>query len=516
MEDIGFSAKRAPAGEQPSAQLAGTNVKWNDLRGWIELIEKAGLLKRIQASVALEEELSAITFMATRSEDAPALLFENPDGAGAGMTVLANMLGASAARYAIAMGLDENLSTREMIAATRQIMRRRIPPKIIPKSNASVNENILTGADIDITRFPAPKFWPGDGGRYIGTGDITLTRDPETRRINVGCYRQMVQSRDRVSLYCSPGKHGRLDREAWWRRGEGCEVVAAYGVDPVLFMVSAQVFGAGESEFDTAGGIMGRPVELTEAQFVDLPIPAHCEIAIEGVLRPGEFAQEGPLGEFTGYYGGTPGPQPVIEIKAVHHRRDPILTAALMATYPSCEIGAYYAIMRSARIWDDLETIGVPGIAAVYAHPAAASGWGMVVVSLRQLYAGHVAQVLALTAQCPAAAYYTKWVIAVDDDVDPTDFNQVMFALTTRCNPSDDIDLLRKTWSTGLDPSKVVVAERPYGSKALIDACKPHRYLDQFPRRTLLRRPVYERVAQRWRELGLDGAPPTLSDFHDD
>ena len=516
MEDIGFSSKPAPAGTQSPDQVTANNVQWKDLRGWIGLTEKAGLLKRIHAPVALDEELSAVTFMATRSENAPALWFENPGGAEPGMTVLANMLGASAARYAIAMGLDENLSTRELIAATRQIMRRRIPPKTIPKSNASVNENVLTGADIDVTRFPAPKFWPGDGGRYIGTGDITLTRDPVTRRINVGCYRQMVQSRDRVSLYCSPGKHGRLDREAWWRRGESCEVVAAYGVDPVLFMVSAQVFGAGESELDTAGGIMGRAVELTEAEFVDLPIPAHCEIAIEGVLRPGEFAPEGPLGEFTGYYGGTPGPQPVIEIKAVHHRRNPILTAALMATYPSCEIGAYYAIMRSARIWDDLETIGVPGIAGVYAHPAAASGWGMVVVSLRQLYAGHVAQVLALAAQCPAAAYYTKLVIAVDDDVDPTDFNQVMWALTTRCNPGDDIDLLRKTWSTGLDPSKVVVAERPYGSKALIDACKPHRHLDAFPRRTLLRKPVYDQVARRWRELGLDGVPPILSDFHVD
>jgi len=385
MEEAFLSAKATSAGGQSPAQITANNVRWKDLRGWIELIEKAGLLKRIHASVALEEELSAITFMATQSEDAPALLFENPDGAAPGMTVLANMLGASAARYAIAMGLEQSLSTRDMIAATRQIMRRRIPPKIIAKNNASVNENVLTGADIDITRFPAPKFWPGDGGRYIGTGDITLTRDPVTRRINVGCYRQMVQSRDRVSLYCSPGKHGRLDREAWWQRGESCEVVAAYGVDPVLFMVSAQVFGAAESEFDTAGGIMGSGIKLTQAEFVDLPIPAHCEIAIEGVLHPGEFLTEGPLGEFTGYYGGTPGPQPVIEIKAVHHRRNPILTAALMATYPSCEIGAYYAIMRSARIWDDLETIGVPGIAGVYAHPAAASGWGMAVVSLRQL-----------------------------------------------------------------------------------------------------------------------------------
>src|SRR5258708_31834629 len=214
------------------------------------------------------------------------------------------------------------------------------------------------------------------------------------------------------------------------------------------------------------------------------------------------WAAEERQGEVPAFPGGRGGGQPVIEVKAAHHRRNPIMTAALMATYPSCEIGAYYAIMRSARIWDDLDGMGVPGVCGVYAHPAAASGWGLVVVSLRQLYAGHVAQVLALTAQCPAAAYYTKWVIAVDDDVDPTDFNQVMFALSTRCNPSDDIDLLRKTWSTGLDPSKVVVAERPYGSKALVDACKAHRYLNEVPRRTRPRRSVYEKIARRSRALG--------------
>jgi UbiD family decarboxylase len=488
-------------------------ILWKDLRGWLGLIERNGLLKRVSAPVDLEEELSAITFLATRSEAAPALLFENLKGA-VGQRVLTNMLGASRARYALAVGIDADLSIIQMIRATRGIMKRRIPPRMVPKDSAPVNEIVLRGKEVDLTRFATPKFWPADGGRYIGTGDVTLTRDPTTGRINVGCYRQMVHSANRVGLYCSPGKHGRLDREAWWQRGEPCEVVAAYGVDPVLFMVAAQVFGAKDSELDTAGGIMGAPLELAPAEFVDLPIPAHCEIVIEGVMHPGDFESEGPLGEFTGYYGGTPGPQPVIEVKAVHHRSNPIVTAALMATYPSCEIGAYYAVMRSARIWDDLETIGVPGICGVYAHPAAASGWGMVVVSVKQLYAGHVAQVLALAAQCPAAAYYTKWIIAVDDDVDPTDLNQVIWALSTRCNPSDDIDFLRKTWSTTLDPSKVVVAERPYGSKALIDACKPHRYLEEFPKRALLRRSVYESVVRRWNELGFEEAPPRLSDFH--
>src|SRR5262249_24342624 len=158
--------------------------------------------------------------------------------------------------------------TAEMIAATRNMMGRRMAPAQVPAATAPVNEIILRGEEIDLTAFPAPKFWPGDGGRYIGTGDITLTTHPDTGRINVGVYRQMLHGPRRIGLYCSPGKHALLDREAWWTRGEPCEVVAAYGIYPVLFMLGAQAFGTNESEFDVAGGIMGRPVELTDGEFV--------------------------------------------------------------------------------------------------------------------------------------------------------------------------------------------------------------------------------------------------------
>jgi UbiD family decarboxylase len=497
-----------------TAETDHSTLRWRDLRGWLALVDADGRLMRISQPVDAVEELAAITFMATRREDAPALLFESVVGDRFGARVLANMLGASKERYALAVGLDPGLTTAQMIAATRPLMRRRIAPVHVAAATAPVNEIVLQGDDIDLTALPVPKFWPGDGGRYIGTGDITLTCDPVTGRINVGCYRQMLQGPRRVGLYCSPGKHGLLDREAWWARGEPCEVVVAYGIDPVLFMLAAQAFGAAESELDVAGGIMGGGVELTEGVGGGLPIPAHAELVIEGVLHAGNTEAEGPLGEFTGYYGRERSPQPVIEVTALHARRSPILTAALMAKYPSCEIGAYYAIMRSARILDDLERIGVPGVVGAYAHPAAASGWGIVVVSLRQQYAGHAAQVLALAAQCPAAAYYTKWIIAVDDDVDPTDFNEVMWALSTRCHPAEDIDLLRNTWSTGLDPSRYIAEQRPYGSKALINACKPHRYMREFPPSTLLRRSVYERVSARWEELGFAGAPPALNVFH--
>jgi 3-polyprenyl-4-hydroxybenzoate decarboxylase len=169
---------------------------------------------------------------------------------------------------------------------------------------------------------------------------------------------------------------------------------------------------------------------------------------------------------------------------------------------------------NSARILDDLHRLGVPGVVAAYSHPAAASGWGMVVVSVQQKYAGHSAQVLALAAQCPAAAYYTKWVIVVDEDVDPTDFNDVLWALSTRCHPTEDIDFLRNTWSTQLDPSQVETELRPYGSKVLINACKPHRHLKSFPQPTSLRKATYDRVRARWRELGFSEPAPKLTTFH--
>ncbi len=500
-------------------QLAATRQRdsalpWRDLRGWVSQTEQHGELARITAIVDPNEELGAVTLLASRQDKSPALMFENMRGDTTGSRILTNMLGASRERYALAVGLDPSASTREMIQATRSIMSDSIPPVMIPKDQAPVNEVVLTGKDIDLTKFPVPTFWPGDGGPFIGTGDITFTASPETGRINVGCYRQMLQGPNRIGLYCSPGKHGGLDRDAWWARGEPCEVVAAYGIDPVLFMLAAQSFGSEESELDVAGGIMGRPVELTKAEFVSLPIPANAEFVIEGILRQSDVMPEGPLGEFTGYYGRERSPQPVMEVLAVHHRKRPIFTHALMARYPSCEIGEYYAIMRSARILDDLERIGVPGVVAAYSHPAAASGWGMVVVSMQQKYAGHSAQVLALTAQCPAAAYYTKWVIVVDEDVDPSDFNDVLWALSTRCYPSDDIDILRNTWSTGLDPSRFPPETRPYGSKVLINACKPHQHLKDFPQSTLLRKSVHDRVRERWTELGFAEPAPKMTVFH--
>ena len=278
-------------------------------------------------------------------------------------------------------------------------------------------------------------------------------------------------------------------------------------------LVGSQTFPKNVSEYEYAGGIKGEPIPVVRGKTTDLLIPANAELVIEGVIRPNSVKAEGPFGEFPGYYGRPEAGCPLVDVTAVHYRSQPILTNALMADYPSCEQSGFFSVIRSAKIWDDLDKLGIPGIQGVYSHPAAAGGFGMTVISLEQRYAGHAAQVLALAAQVPGGAYYTKWIIAVDEDIDPTDMDQVIWAMASRCNPIDDIDILRNTWSTWLDPTQNPPEKRPYGSKALINACKEHRHLPVFSKRTTLRKNVYDKVAARWTELGLPGQIPAVRAF---
>lgn len=495
---------------------SGSRPVWRDLREWLAVVEKHGELQRITAPVDPNEELSAITFMGSREVPSPAFLFEsfttgNPHGA----RVLTNALGSSPSRYALAVGLDPTLPIPALVQATRQITKRRIPPVYVGNNDIPVDEIVLEGTDIDLTKLPVPKFWPLDGGPFIGTGGLTITADPKTGRLNVGCYRLQLFGPRRIGLNFVPGRHGESDVLAQWAEGKPAEVVCAFGIDPVLFMVAGNKFGPGESELDAAGGMMQMPVELAKGRHVSLPIPARAEIVIEGTVTQGDVETEGPLGEFHGFYSGGSTKKPVIEVKAVHMRANPIITGALMATYPSCENGAFMAIVRSARIMDDLDRIGIPGIKTVYCHPAAATGNCLAVVSLKQMYPGHSGQALALTAQCPTATYYTKWIVAVDDDVDPTNLEEVFWAMSVRCNPADDLDILRNAMSFRADPS-LAPEVKPFGSKVLVNACTPYKYLNKPPIRTALRRSVYEQVKSRWSELGMRTSAPNIDVFSEE
>ena len=487
--------------------------KLRDLRDWLKKVEEMGELQLINEEVDWNEELSAITYMAAKKKGSPALLFNKIKEYPEGFRILSNILGSSLNRIALSLGIPLDQSSIDMIRQTKDIYKKKIPPQIVDEKKAPVNENIVMGDDVDLYLFPAPKMWPLDGGRYIGTGDVVITKDPEDGHFNLGTYRQMVLSKNEVGFYVSPGKDALLHREKWWKMGEPCEVAAAYGIDPILLIVGSMGFPRNVSEYDHAGGIRGEPVRVVKGEVTDLLIPADAEIVVEGISYPDRLKDEGPFGEFQGYYGRPGGPTPFIEVKCIHYRNNPILTAALMADHPSCEQNLFFGIARSARIWGDLDRLGIPGIRGVYSVPAAAGGFGMVIVSIEQKHAGHASQVASLAAQCPGGAYNSKWIIVVDEDVDPTDLDQVLWAMCTRCNPPDDIDILRNTWSTYLDPTKNPPEERPYGSKVLINACMEHKYLHDFSKRTFLRESTYRRVRDRWDKFGFDFPSPELNIF---
>ncbi|MBI4562213.1 MAG: UbiD family decarboxylase, partial [Candidatus Rokubacteria bacterium] len=343
-----------------------------DLRQWIARVEAIGQLQRLTEEVDWDEEMGAITYMAHQEIGAPALLFENIHGCPPGFRALWNLLGSSVDRFAISIGEPTGLTVMELIQRAKTKFTRATPPVMVDSEDAPVNAHHMIGDEVDVTIFPAARHWAGDGGRYIGTADAVLTRDPDGGWLNVGCYRQMVHDRNHVGLYLSPGKDARLHIERYWSRNEPCELVAVWGVDPAMFIAASQTFPKTVSELDFLGGILGGPVELEKGQVVSLPSPARAEIVMEGIVYPNAMKLEGPFGEFTGYYGRPEDLAFLVEVKAVHYRDDPILTHALMADYPANECSLLYSIARSARIWNDLDKLGVPAIKGVYCHPAAA------------------------------------------------------------------------------------------------------------------------------------------------
>ncbi len=504
------SSTEATAVKEPPAEPI------QDLRDWLERVDEMGELIRIKEPLDCTEEMSAIGYLVAKQNPSPAILMEKTKGyenSPVGAMHLWNILGPSFKRIALTLEEPPDTPTVELIRRVKDKLKKRIPPREVPKNQARFYENSQTGDQIDLEALPIAKHWPLDGGRYGGTADAVITRDPDSGYLNIGTYRMMLQGKNQVGLYLSPGKDARLHITRAWQRGEAIQVAACWGIDPLFMVIGSQTFAKNVSEYEYAGGIKGQPIPVVRGTTTDLLIPANAEFVIEGIIRPNSVKTEGPFGEFPGYYGRPEAGCPLVEVTAVHHRNKPILTNALMADYPSNEQSGFFSIIRSARIWDDFDKLGIPGIQGVYCHPAAAGGFGMTVISLEQRYAGHAAQALALAAQVPGGAYYTKWIIAVDEDVDPTDINQIIWAMSSRCNPIEDIDILRNTWSTWLDPSQNPPEERPYGSKALINACKEHRYLPVFSKRTALRKEVYDQVAGKWNKLGLPGEAPGVRAF---
>ena len=338
---------------EPKLQEAAHPANSSDLDAWLEKVEALGELKRISAEVDPDLEAATITYL-VGSEKSPALLFENIKGH-PGHKALYNMIGCNLSRFCLMIGEEPVGHPLEAVQILQRKLGRKMPPKEVPPEQAICNQNIVEGDKIDIRMFPAQRMWPLDGGLYLGTGDAVVTKDPETGRINVGTYRMMIKGAREIGVYTSPGKDATIDREKWWKLGKPMPIAAAYGIDPLLFLVAATSLPKTECEYDYYSGINGAPIEVFTSDLTGLPLPARAEIILEGFLYPDETFAEGPFGEFTGYYGRPSGATPYMRVERVRYRDNPTLTCALMADGAANEAGLFWAALRSAGIWADLE-----------------------------------------------------------------------------------------------------------------------------------------------------------------
>jgi 4-hydroxy-3-polyprenylbenzoate decarboxylase len=327
-------------------------------------------------------------------------------------------------------------------------------------------------------------------------------RDPDGGWINASIYRVQVHGRNKVTIqFDHQGRHGAIIAKKYWDAGKPCPVAVVNGEDPALFIAGFEYLPTSSSEYDFAGAIKGMPIEVFAGPVTGLPLPARAEIILEGELLPTsqETLPEGPFGEFTGYYAADKRPCPVMHVTAVHHRNDPILLGSPPMKPPRFHFGLPF---RAASIWSNLETAGVSDVVGVWQHVAQL----MTVVALKQRYDGHAKRAAMIAA---ANSYMGRVVVVVDDDVDPSNLADVMWAVTTRCEPSEQVDIVRNAWSSALDP-RIPPEDKLRGvtshSKLIIEACRPFAWIDKFPPTSALTQDEARAIEEKWGGV-LRGSP---------
>lgn len=463
-----------------------------DLREWLTDVEGMGQLERISGA-HWDLELGALTeIILERMPAPPAVIFDEVPGCEPGRRVLANML-ETLERTALTLNLPRHLKTIELIESLRSRLRALAPlqPRIV--TDGPVMENVAKDGAIDLLEFPVPRWHEGDGGRYLGTAHLVVTRDPETGVENVGCYRVMLQGEDKVGLYISPGKHGKMHYEKAMKAGRPFPVAMVFGQHPLLFIASSQAVPFGVNEYDWAGGILGEPIDVIEGPLTGLRFPASAEIAIEGEIIPGEVLPEGPFGEWPGYYASARRAEPFMRVKALYYRNNPIICGA--APFKPTIHGMYRSCLRAATVWNGMEQAGVPDIRGVYLPPPAQRF--MIVVAIKQRYPGHAKQAALVASQCHAGAYLGRYVVVVDDDIDITNVNEILWAIATRSDPATSVDILRRTWSGPLDPI-IQPGQKGHNSRMIIEAVRPYEWRDRFPATSAISASTRQEYSVKW------------------
>ncbi len=487
-------------------------MKYNDLREFLDKLEEIGELKRIKHPVDPNLEMTEVADRVLRN-GGPALLFENP--VGHNIPVLANLFG-TPRRVALGMG-EENVSQLREIGKLLAFLKEPEPPKglkaalktlpiyrkvldMAPKivKRAACQKIVWEGDDVDLSRLPVQTCWPEDVGPLITWG-LVVTKGPNKDRQNLGIYRQQVIAKNRVIMRWLAHRGGALDYKDWQEQypGERFPISVALGTDPATILAAVTPVPDSLSEYAFAGLLRGAKTELVKSMGNELHVPASSEIVLEGYLEPGDEAPEGPFGDHTGYYNEVDN-FPVFTIERITMRQDPIYHSTYTGRPPDEP-----AILGVAlnEVFVPILQKQYPEIVDFYLPPEGCS-YRMAVVSIKKQYPGHAKRVMFGVWSFLRQFMYTKFVIICDDDVNVRDWNDVIWAMTTRMDPARDTLLVENTPIDYLDFASPVSG---LGSKMGMDATNkwPGESDREWGRAIIKDKDVVKKVDDMWDELGL-------------
>ena len=486
---------------------------YQDLREFITELEKRGELKRIKTEVDANLEITEIC-RRTLDKQGPALLFENVKGSS--IPVLANLFGTTG-RVASAMGQEDLAALRELGKLLAELKQPEPPKglkdaieklptlkKVLNMPVKSVKkgqcqEVVIEADEVDLSKLPIQTCWPGDVAPLVTWG-LTITKGPLKKRQNLGIYRQQVIGKNKLIMRWLSHRGGALDFKDWCEKnpGEPYPIAVAIGADPATTLAAVTPIPDSLSEYAFAGLLRGKKTRVCQCIGNDLQVPENAEIILEGVIYPDEMADEGPYGDHTGYYNETE-KFPVFTVERITHRKNPIYHS----TYTGKPIDEP-AVLGVAlnEVFVPLLQQQYPEITDFYLPPEACS-YRMAVVSIKKQYPGHAKRVMLGVWSFLRQFMYTKFVIIVDDDIDVKDWKEVIWAMTTRVDPTRDTTLINNTPIDYLDFASPVSG---LGSKMGIDATNklPGETSREWGVPIVMDDDIIQRVDDIWSDLKID------------
>ena len=488
-------------------------MKYSDLRDFILQLESRNLLKRIDYPVSPYLEMTVVSDKVLRAKG-PALLFTNPKGHS--IPVLTNLFGTEE-RVALGMGA-ENISALRDLGKLLSDLKEPEPPKgvkdafsklpllkqalnMAPKiiNKAPCQTHVFEGDEVDLTKLPIQTCWKDDVAPLITWGLVT-TKGPNQDRENLGIYRQQVLSKNKLIMRWLSHRGGALDYQAFQEehKGERFPIAVTLGADPATMLAAVTPIPDSIAEYAFAGLLRGKRTVLTRCIGSNLHVPATAEIILEGYLEPGDEALEGPFGDHTGYYNEVQS-FPVFTVLRITHRDKPIYHSTYTGRPPDEP-----AILGVAlnEVFIPLIQKQFPEIVDFYLPPEGCS-YRLAIVTIRKQYPGHAKRIMMAVWSFLRQFMYTKFVIVCDDDIDARNWQDVVWAMTTRMDPLRDTVMID---NTPIDYLDFASPNSGLGSKMGMDATSkwPSETTREWGRPIIMDKDIEKRVKDYWSLLGLN------------